>query len=464
MSAKRPSIQFAGAARTVTGSKFLLRADGQEVLFDSGLFQGRKELRQRNWEPLPHDPSQIESVVLTHGHIDHVGYLPRLVKQGFRGPVYCTPATEGLLHILLPDSARLQEEEAEYANRKGYSRHKPALPLYTEADAQRALERVKTVDYRIPFEPARGIVCEFEPSGHIIGAAYVRATALGVTVVFSGDVGGYDSEMMRPPAPLDRPFDYIVVESTYGGRIEEERPIADQLAEQLAPVLAAGGVCVIPAFAVGRTTAVLYHLRKLMDASRLPQVPVVVDSPMATDAVELYCEFANEHNMRVDELRDARLCPIRTSQIGLFKTRDASIKLNSMRGPAIIIAGSGMATGGRVLHHLKHRITDPKNLVLLVGYQAEGSRGRRLIEGAQEIPLFGRQVPVLAKVASIRGLSAHGDSAEILRWLKTAVAPPKRAFLVHGEEPAVAAMGREIERELGWSQVAPNYMETIGLE
>lgn len=459
-----PVLQFLGAAGTVTGSKFLLYANGQEVLVDAGLFQGGKELRLRNWDRMPIDPKKIDAIVLTHGHIDHVGYLPRLVAQGFRGKVYCTPATLALLEILLPDSARIQEEEAEYANRKGYSKHKPALPLYTEADAHRAIELAKVIDYRTDHEVATGVTVKMHPAGHILGSAFVEMRAEGRTIIFSGDIGGYDSEVMKPPVPLSMPFDYIVVESTYGGRVEQEPPIGDQLERLLGPVLRSHGVVVIPAFAVGRTTLVLYHLRKLMQAGKLPNCPVIVDSPMATDAVEIYCRFADEHNLRVNELKDSALCPIRTDRVTLIRTQEASKALNKMRGPAIIVSANGMASAGRVLHHLKQRLPDPNNLVLLVGYQAEGTRGRLLASGAREVKMLGDYIPVRAKVATIRGLSAHGDCCEILRWLGTSTTKPRRAFLAHGEPDALKAMSEVVNEKLAWPTHTPQYLEKIPLD
>ncbi len=459
-----PVLQFLGAAGCVTGSKYLLYANGQEVLVDAGLFQGERELRERNWDRMPLDPKKIDAIVLTHGHIDHVGYLPRLVKFGYRGPVICTEATRALLQILLPDSARIQEEEAEYANKKGYSRHKPALPLYTEDDANRALGLVRTMDYGKSFEAAPGITAIFHPAGHIVGSAFVEMRAEERTILFSGDIGGYDSEFMKPPAPLPAAFDYLLVESTYGGRIEEEPPIGDQLEKLLGPVLRAGGVVVIPAFAVGRTTIVLYHLRKLMECGKLPNVKVFVDSPMATDAVEIYQKFSSELNLRPEELRDDDRCAIRTQQVRLVRDREGSKLINKEPGPAIIVSANGMASAGRVLHHLRHRLPDPKNLVLLVGYQAEGTRGRQLAQGAKEVKLLGDYIPVRAKVASIRGLSAHGDCGEIVRWLKTAQSRPRMTFLVHGETDALRAMGKSLGDELGWASHAPQYLEKVPLD
>lgn len=458
-----PVLQFLGAARTVTGSKFLMYAAGQEVLVDCGLFQGQKELRLRNWDAMPIDAGKIDALVLTHGHIDHCGFLPRLVKLGFRGPVWCSPATKALAELMLPDSARVQEEEAAYANRAGYSKHKPALPLYSEEEANAALRLIRSVPYGKTFAAAKGIDCLLHPSGHILGAAFVEMNAEGVRTVFSGDLGGYDCEVMMPPAPLPPNVDYLLVEATYGGRAENERPVRDQLEQYLKPALVRGGIVVIPAFAVGRTTLVLYHLKVLMDEGRIPAVPVFVDSPMATDAVELYCRFGNEHNLRVDLLKDPVACPIRTSDIHLVRSVDESKRLNGLKGPAIIVAASGMATGGRVLHHLKRRLPEPQNLALLVGYQAQGTRGRLLLDGARELKMLGGLVPVRAQVASIRGLSAHGDAGEVLRWMKTASNAPRRTFLVHGEEDSIAAMGRRVSDELGWEHHAPAYLERVEL-
>jgi len=458
-----PRLQFLGAAGTVTGSKFLLYAAGKEVLFDAGLFQGKKELRKRNWDPMPINPKKIDAVVLTHGHIDHCGYLPRLVQQGFNGPVYCTAATGALLEIMLPDSAHIQEEEAKYANKKGYSKHNPALPLYTGADATEALERIKTFDYGESFSAQPGIEVRFHPSGHILGSAFAEVDAEGRKIVFSGDLGGYDDAIMKPPRPMPKDVDYILAESTYGGRNQENRPIDEQMQEYLRPVLDKNGVVVIPAFAVGRTTLVLYHLRVMMESGQIPTVPVFVDSPMASNASALYCDFGSEHNLRVDLLEDAEMCPIQTSEIHYVRKVEDSKALNQFKGPGIIISASGMATGGRVVHHLKRRLPHRENLILLVGYQAHGTRGRRLLEGAEELRMFGEDIPVRAKVASVRGLSAHGDSDEVVRWLGTAQSPPKKVFVVHGEEKSLEAMAERIENELGFPHHTPDYMETVNL-
>lgn len=455
-----PSIQFLGAARSVTGSKFLFKTKTHEALIECGLFQGLKELRQRNWEPLPMDPAKVDGALLTHAHIDHSGGLPRLIKQGYKGPVYCTPATRDLLALLLPDSGHLQEEEARYANKEGFSKHSPALPLYTQEDGEAALSSLRSVDYGKPIQIAPGMEAVFHPSGHILGAAFVELRAEGKRIVFSGDIGGYNSQVMRAPAPLPDGLDAVLVESTYGGRKQDHRPIEDQLAEKMAPCLKRGGVVVIPAFAVGRTTVVLYHLRRLQESGRLPRCPVIVDSPMATDAVEIYVKYGHEHNLKVDMLRDSKDCPIRTSGTRLVKKAEESKKLNNEKGPLIIISASGMATSGRISHHLKNRLPDPKNLALLVGFQAAGTRGRQLLEGKKTVKIHGEEVPVRAEVGAVNGLSAHGDSDDIIKWLGSAKVPPKKVFLVHGEDEGLNAMSKRVTEELKLPWHIPDYMET----
>jgi metallo-beta-lactamase family protein len=459
-----PTLQFLGAAQTVTGSKFLLESGGQQVLVDCGLFQGSKELTTRNWNPLPLPAAEIDAVVVTHAHIDHTGYLPKLVEQGFKGKIFCTPATKELLGLVLPDSGHLQEEEALFANKKKYTQHPVAKPLYTKEDAVRCLEFLETLDYGREAEIAKGIRVKLQSTGHILGAAYVEAVTQGRRIVLSGDVGGYDNPIMRDPSPIPADTDYLLVESTYGGRKINHQPIQEQLEAAMRPTLAAGGVVVIPAFAIGRTTIVLYHLRKLQEAKRLPECPVYVDSPMATDAAEIYCRYGHEHNLKVDMLKSSADCPIRTRNTHLVRSREDSQKLNDLKGPAVIIAASGMATGGRILHHLSLRLPDPKNLALLVGYQAAGTRGRQLLEGAKTLRLFGQDVPVQAKVMAINGLSAHGDADDMIRWMKTAGKRPKKVFLVHGEPEALAAMQGRVTDEVGLPHYAPAYMEKVELE
>ena len=457
------TIQFLGAARSVTGSKFLLVSNGTEILVDCGLFQGKKKLRLRNWDPMPIAPQKIDAVVLTHGHIDHCGYLPRLMKQGFRGPVYASEATSALLELLLPDSGHLHEEEAKYANKKGFSKHKPALPLYTAAEGEEALKLVRSLPYLGNKEVAKGFSVSMRPAGHILGSASVEIMVEGKRILFSGDLGGYEKDVMQPPMDLPEDVDYLVVESTYGGRAQEHLPIRDQLRDLMLPFLEKTGVVVIPAFAIGRTTLMLYHLRRLMDEGELPQVPIFVDSPMATDAVKIYCKFGDEHNLKINLLTESADCPLTTPDVHLVKSVDQSKKLNHLKGPAIIISASGMATGGRVVHHLKRRLPFKENLILLVGFQAYGTRGRLLLEGVEELKMLGQMVRVNAKVASVHGLSAHGDADEVIRWMSTANRPPRMTYLVHGEEDGLAAMAERLDTELHFPHYTPDYEETVTL-
>lgn len=458
------SVQFCGAAQTVTGSRFLVEVDGARVLVDCGMFQGLKELRLRNWDAPPFDPASIDAVILTHAHIDHTGALPRLVAQGFKGPVYCTPATRELIAFMLPDSARLQEEEARFANKHKTSKHAPAMPLYTEEQAEATVKRARAIEYGRAWTPCGSIEARFHPSGHILGAAFVELRVGDAHVVLSGDVGGRNDAIMRPPAPIPPGVKTILVESTYGGRTIQHRPVEEQFAEQVAPVLGKGGVVVIPAFAVGRTTLVLYHLRKLQEADVIPDVPVYIDSPMATDAAEIYSKYAGEHNLRAEMLQNPELCSIRAKHTTFIRTRDESKRLNDMKGPRIIISASGMASGGRVLHHLKRALPDPRNLVLLSGYQAVGTRGRALLERAPTVKIHGDHIPVRCKVGSINGLSAHGNADEMIEWLRTASPAPRMVHLVHGEPPALAAMAQRVKDDLGFPHHIPQYLERAELD
>ncbi|PCI31527.1 MAG: MBL fold metallo-hydrolase [Elusimicrobia bacterium] len=461
MANDNPTLEFLGAARSVTGSKFLARTKNSQVLFECGMFQGLKELRLRNWNPFPMNPADLEAVVLTHAHIDHSGMLPRLTKMGYEGPIYCTPASTELLRLLLPDAGYLQEQEANYANKKGYSKHSPALPLFTREDAQESLGQLRTLDYGKSLEVADGVTIKFHPSGHILGAGFVEADIGGRKVIVSGDIGSYEREVMAEPSDLPD-ADYVLVESTYGGRSVDARPVQETLKEHIGPVLAEGGVVVIPAFAIGRTTLVIYHLRQLQERGELPDVPVYVDSPMATDAVDIYCRYGLEHNLKVDLLRSSDKCPITAKTMHMVKRLEDSKKLHRKPGPMIIVSASGMLAGGRSVHHVKTRGGDPKNLILLVGYQADGTRGRALIQGKRELKMFGETHTINAKVASIQGLSAHGDSDDVLRWLGTSKAKPK-AFLVHGEDEGLHAMGKRVGEELHWKHYTPNYLEKIKL-
>jgi metallo-beta-lactamase family protein len=461
------SIRFLGAAGTVTGSRFLVEAAGRRVLVDAGLFQGLKEYRLRNWAPFPVPPSEIDAVVLTHAHIDHAGALPLLVRSGFRGEAYCTPATADLARILLPDSARLQEEEARFANEKGYSRHAPAaLPLYGLADATQALTRLRALRYGKAREIVPGFTLTFSRAGHILGSA---SALLGVAdgggdplrVLFSGDLGRYDAPILPDPEPPPD-ADYLVVESTYGDRAHPPDTAAAELEREVLAAVARGGAIVIPAFAVGRTQEVLYLLRELEQAGRIPVLPTWVDSPMATDATPVYRSHREDHDGEMDALLDRGIEPLRPRRLVFTRSPEESKALNRVHGPCIIISASGMATGGRVLHHLERRLPDPSTTVLLVGFQAVGTRGASLAGGAATVRMHGKDVPVRARIVSLPGFSAHGDRDEISRWLDGIGRPPRRTFCVHGEPQALAAHAARIAAR-GWKVHVPAHLEVAEL-
>lgn len=452
-----PSLTFLGANATVTGSRTLLEAGGRRVLVDCGLFQGYKPLRLRNWAPFPLDPASLAAVVLTHAHLDHSGYLPRLVHEGFAGTIWCTPATADLCGILLRDSARLLEEEADQANRRGSSRHQPALPLYTLDQAQRCLHQLRPVPYEKPFEPAEGIRVTFSPQGHILGATAATIEVEGHRVTFSGDVGRPMDAVMRGPAPLPA-TDWLVVESTYGDRQHPPQSLDDELQAALARAFARGGVAIIPAFAVGRAQLLLHLVAQLQAAGRLPVVPMYLNSPMATDVTALYARHRAEHR-----LDDAALALLgRTTRI--VNTAEESKALNRRRGPMVIVAGSGMVTGGRVLHHLRAFAGDPRNMILLSGFQAGGTRGAALAGGATSLRVYGADVAIRAEVVKLSAASAHADADELLDWMRTAPRPPRRVFIVHGEPDAADALRLRVRRELGWDAHVPEYRERIELD
>ena len=462
------TLQFLGATETVTGSKFVLEAGGSRVMVDCGLFQGLKELRLRNWDPLPINPASIGWVMLTHAHIDHTGYLPRLVRDGFRGPVYATSATADLLKIMLPDSGRIQEEDAEYANRKGFSKHKPALPLYTEQDALASLKQVRGVPYDEEVRLSKFLAARFISVGHILGSSYVAVdvTERGsnpIKIIFSGDVGRYDEPILNDPSPAEE-ADYLLIESTYGNRLHEDTNPKDRLAEIINETAERGGKVIIPAFAIGRTQLLVYYLRELEDDGRIPVLPVAVDTPMGVSATRLYSKHKDDHDFDMRRLANINRNPLATHNFSLVQGRGGSKALSSQSGPAIIISASGMATGGRVLHHLERYLPDPASAVVLVGYQAAGTRGRRLQDGEDEIKIHGKTVPVRARIETVSSLSAHADSGEILRWLKGFKRPPRTTFVVHGEPRSAAALRDKIEKELGWHAVIPAYQEMVELE
>jgi len=458
-----PSIQFLGAAQCVTGSKYLLRTPGSTTLIDCGLFQGLKELRQRNWEPFSFPPAKINQVVLTHAHIDHTGYLPRLRKEGFDGPVYCTPSTAELLSLLLPDCGHLQEEDARYAATKKFSKHAKPLPLFTAEDGVEALRLLKPVDFHRRVQLNEDLAFRYHPAGHILGSGSLEIEAGPVRLWFSGDLGRYDDEVMKPPS-AGIEADYIFVESTYGNRLHPDNDVSAELAEIINRTVQRGGVVIIPAFAIGRTQTMLYHIRRLEDAERIPRLPVFIDSPMAVDASALYCKFGHEENLKLDLTMSTNdCCPLRCDKTTFVRTPEESKRINDVRTPAIIIAASGMAAGGRVVHHLANRLPDKRNTVLLAGFQAEGTRGRALLGGVKELKIHGQFVSVKAEVTSISGLSAHGDQRDLMRWLSGFRRAPRRVFLVHGEGEGLTGLQAQIRDRLKWPTHIPNYLERADL-
>ena len=458
-------VRFLGAVGTVTGSKFLLNHTGKQILLDCGLFQGLKELRLRNWASPPLNVKDLRAIILTHAHIDHSGYLPRLVKLGFRGDVLATPATCDLLRILLPDSAHLQEEEARYANQRGYSKHKPPLPLYTVDDANQALGLLRPVNYAEGVELATGFSFRFYRTGHILGTAAIRIafdTDRGKRfLVDSGDLGRYARPILKDPESIER-ADWLMVESTYGNRTHPENP-EDELAKTIQEVADQKGCLIIPAFAVGRTQEIIYTIRKLEDRGKIPAIPVHIDSPMAIDATDIYCAHPEEHDLDMKLLMDKKLCPLCCKKSYIHRTPEDSKAINDLPGPLIIISASGMATGGRVLHHLKLRLPDPRTTVLFVGFQAEGTRGRNLQGGKTEIKMLGEMVPIRAKVKTIDGFSAHADQREILRWLGSFKKAPLKTFVIHGEPSASEALATVIREKLKWNADVPRNGAMVSL-
>jgi thymidine phosphorylase len=450
-------LQFLGGAGTVTGSKYLLEGPRSRLLIDCGMFQGYKTLRLRNWSPLPVPPQSIDAVLLTHAHIDHSGWLPVLVKQGYRGKIFCTPATAELCRILLPDSGRLQEEEADYANRHHYSRHKPALPLYTEEDALAALEHVEERPFEQDFAPAVGFTARMLPAGHILGAAMIRLHTADGSILFSGDLGRQHDAIMRAPSTIDS-VDWLVVESTYGNRLHEPEDPLKGLASIIRRTAARNGVLIIPSFAVGRAQSLLHAIDALKRAQLIPaDIPVYLNSPMAANVTSLYLRHRDEHRL------DAAECASLGASATIVNTVEDSKRLNERTGPMVIIAGSGMATGGRVIHHLKAFASDPENTILLAGFQASGTRGATLLEGAKAIRIHGQYVPVRAEIATIGNLSAHADSQEIIAWLTHFQHAPLTTFVTHGEPLASDALRQSIEHHFGWRVCVPDHLQRAEL-
>lgn len=445
-------IQFLGATQTVTGSKYLIQTGRARVLIDCGLFQGYKELRLRNWASLPIDPATVDYVLLTHAHIDHSGYIPLFVKHGFRGKIICTEATRDLCQILLPDSGHLQEEEARYANLKGYSKHHPAEPLYTKAEAERSLQYFKTVDFNKIFKIQEGFYASFHYAGHILGASFIRLEHEGVSILFSGDLGRYVDPIMNPPQnPLES--DYLVVESTYGDRLHDKTDPEIQLKDIINRTARRGGVILIPAFAVGRTQALLYYIQQLKFKKEIFDIPVFVDSPMATNATDIFVQHAGENRLTRQQCAD--VCGVAQ----YIRSVEESIALRDQKMPMIILSASGMATGGRVVHHIKNYAPNHKNTILFSGFQAGGTRGDRIVRGENELKIYGQIVPVHAEVVQLESTSAHADYEEMLSWLGYLKKPPRKTFITHGEKEAAHALKEKIEQKFGWNCLVPEYLD-----
>lgn len=445
-------LTFMGATGTVTGSKYLLTSNYKKIFIDCGLFQGYKELRLRNWGSLPIDPSKIDAVILTHAHIDHSGYLPLLVKNGFSGKIYCSSATRDLCEILLRDSGHLQEEEARFANERGYSKHHPALPLYTQEDAEQSLHYFHTVNFGEEYQLDDDLSFRLTHSGHILGSSFVYIKHQNRSLLFSGDLGRPHDPVMNPPA-IVQTTDYLVLESTYGNRLHETINPIDQLGEVINKTAKRGGSIIIPAFAVGRAQSILYFIYQLKKSNRIPNIPVFLDSPMAVSATKIFCHYTNEHKLSKQQCFD--IC----ASVTYTNTVEESKAIDNYQYPIIIISASGMATGGRVLHHIKQFAQDYRNTILFTGYQAGGTRGERMVKGESEVKIHGQMIPIRAEVIELSNTSAHADYQEILTWLKKFTKTPKKIFITHGELEAAESLKNIIETELAWKCDIPVYLQ-----
>ncbi|MDX6614019.1 MAG: metallo-beta-lactamase family protein [Blastocatellia bacterium] len=464
------TLSFWGAAGSVTGSKYLIESDAARVLVDCGMFQGLKELRERNWQAPPFDPATLDAVLITHAHIDHTGYLPRIVAQGYRGPVYCSPGTADLLKILLPDAARLQEEDAAFRNRHGLTKHTPALPLYTEEDAIATLKLIRPVaNTGESIAVAKGITAEFRIAGHILGSSLVLVSVAGAgddgqgrRLLFSGDLGHYNQPIITDPVAPSA-CDYLIVESTYGDRLHDPEDPKVALARIINDAAARDAPVLIPAFAVGRTQELIYLIRELEEEKKIPILPVAVDSPMAAATTQVYARHTEEHDEEYATVIQQKGQPLRTHSMITASSRDESKRLNESKGARVIISASGMMTGGRVLHHALRMVPDPNATIVFVGYQAAGTTGRRIQDGEREVKILGHWVPVRCRLAKIGGFSAHADWKEVLHWLEGLAAPPRRTFLTHGEAGPAGAMAEHIRERFGWNVEVPKYGEKFEL-
>lgn len=462
------TLTFLGAAGTVTGSRYLLETGGERLLVDCGLFEGPKELRLRNWSPFPAPPASINWLVLTHAHLDHTGYIPRLVKEGFRGQIFSTSGTVELAHLLLPDSGHLQEEDAAFANRKGFTKHQPALPLYTEDEAVQSLAQFRTANDKRPLELSSHFTCRFFPAGHILGARMIEVTIRenGATrkVLFSGDIGREHQLLIRPPAVPGVDGEYVMLcESTYGDRLHPNDDFRARLAGIVEGTAARGGTVVIPAFAVGRTQELLYVFRELIEQRKIPSLPIHVDSPMAIDCTDIYRRHHEDHNLAMDALEKQGTRPLAPPGVHYDRSVEQSKALNDATEPVVIISASGMATGGRVLHHLERCLPDARNTILFEGFQAPGTRGEAIQSGAASVKIHGQEIPVRARIESMENLSGHADYGEILRLLGRFPTPPQRVFLTHGEPAAAQSLKQRIDAQLRWNVSVAAFGQKVGL-
>ena len=459
-------ITFLGATGTVTGSKYLLEADGKRIMIDCGMFQGLKELRLRNWEDFPVDPTSIDTVILTHAHIDHTGYLPKLVQMGFKGTVFATPATTDLSMIMLPDSAHLQEEDAKYANKKQFTKHKPAMPLYSITDAENALELFQPLSYGKVKQLSENITLCYRDAGHILGSAFVdirlKVNDGERRILFSGDLGRPAQPILRDPHTVFG-TDYLILESTYGDRLHGQTNKKTDLAQIINESYERGGVLIVPSFAVGRTQELLFTIRELEEEKRIPIMSVFVDSPMAINATNVFTKNVQDHDLesKVTELEGVDI--LKTADLRFTQTAEQSKAINNISSRAIIISASGMVTGGRILHHLFNRLENPNNTILFIGYQAEGTRGRTIMEGADTVKIHGQHVPIRARIENISGFSAHADYNEILAWLSSFNEAPRKIFIVHGEISQSEALAERIRTAFNWETAIPEYRESFDL-
>ncbi|MCB0318012.1 MAG: MBL fold metallo-hydrolase [Bdellovibrionales bacterium] len=453
-------ITFLGAAGTVTGSKFLVEGAGKKILIDVGLFQGSRELRERNWRQAPVNLSKIDAVLLTHAHIDHTGMLPRYCSLGMNAPVFATSATIDLCTLLLPDSAQLQEEEAKWRKEHSKSRHHPPLPLYTKKDAEVALKLMNAVSFHKKIEFLPGVTATWNRMGHILGAASIQLNIEGAGITFSGDIGRYDVPILKNPEPADCK-DLLLIESTYGNRSHSEKNPLDKLEKIINRTCERGGVVLIPAFAVGRTQLILYYLRELKQNSRIPNIPIIVDSPMASDATTLYRQHPEDYDEAALNLRKEGNKPFAPDKLHFIRDRSESIKLNSIKEPMVIISASGMLSGGRILHHLKHRISSPLNTLVFAGYQSPGGRGAWIKNGATSLRLLGEEVEIRAEVDEISGLSAHADREDLIKWCTSLKTAPEKIAIVHGEPEGAIGLKDELKKKLDWDAHIPKYLETM---